>query len=607
MHLSRVAKIALSLVLLTVAAGAEEATLHNTEIYASPWAGETPSKGTVSVRHEGMGEPPEKGYFKEHDPGEVAEFHLFVPDGLKEGEKYPLLIVYHGGKDGASGKGMLGGFSKLSTVEHPVIVLSPNMYTMDALNELLNEGTVPIDPRRVVVYGHSSGGMGVLSAMKEYTRTNGAFVPAALMAASTTASFGRGKYPPSTYYVMAGEKETPEFVKSAILRERRRTCRVHTLQMQQVFQDIRYIEIKDSGHSGGTPAHKAIIQHAIAVSERAPVALDVTSESSDVEILLAAAREGDWKSVHEEFDQLDDSPALDDAEEYARVRAAVLVDLEKWFKGEIEAIAVLAPDATYLERDRAFARYDRCAAIAEEFDDTSSAKTLGSALASLSEAKQWSAEIAARDAYREIVSKQPNSAMRRKLEELRASAPGTEFGRNRTREKLLALQELPPDPADLPEGPEIKNPYFERAKWRVWRDDPTPIPNVRTLVREGKEKLPTSITLQPTPVAERIYPEGPLVDGAPIKFVPGETRETRYARFAGVWDDVYASWSGLHGYVRPVYRTIDGSSVHLRPKAGDQFMHFVEVRKTQDLLRCGITSSTSPRPAWRIRSRTATA
>ncbi|MCP3859976.1 MAG: hypothetical protein GY704_10015, partial [Phycisphaeraceae bacterium] len=241
------------LALATAPASAQDASLFNTEIAVSPWAGEAPSKGALSVRHPGKGEPPATGYFKKHEPGEVAEFHLFVPAGLDPARRYPLLIVYHGGKDGASGKGMCGRFARLSTVGHPVIVLSPNMYTMDAYNEIVAEGKLPIDPDRVVVYGHSSGGMGVLSAMKEFVRTKGRFAPAALVSASTTASLGRVAYPPCTYYVMAGEKETPEFVKNEILKNRRRTCRLHALTMQQVMREVRYIEVKGSGHSGGTP------------------------------------------------------------------------------------------------------------------------------------------------------------------------------------------------------------------------------------------------------------------------------------------------------------------------------------------------------------------
>ena len=73
-------------------------------------------------------------------------------------------------------------------------------------------------------------------------------------------------------------------------------------------------------------------------------------------------------------------------------------------------------------------------------------------------------------------------------------------------------------PEDLPDGPPIQNPYFPNAKWRVWRDDKTPIKKVNTLVRDGKKKKPATITLAPTPTAKRIYPSGPLREGKEIRW-----------------------------------------------------------------------------------------
>jgi hypothetical protein len=141
------------------------------------------------------------------------------------------------------------------------------------------------------------------------------------------------------------------------------------------------------------------------------------------------------------------------------------------------------------------------------------------------------------------------------------------------------------EPEEKAEGTPIRNPYYETCKWRVWRDDPTPIPNVQTVVKEGKQKKAAMTTLSPTPVAQRIYPAGPPRDGRPIKWAALRAPSKKYA---GVWDDVYASWSGLHGYVRSAWKATDGSEVTLRPKGLDHIMHFVEVRKLADLQRCGI-------------------
>jgi len=105
------------------------------------------------------------------------------------------------------------------------------------------------------------------------------------------------------------------------------------------------------------------------------------------------------------------------------------------------------------------------------------------------------------------------------------------------------------------------------------------------MIREGTENKVVAITLAPTPLAQRIYPSGPLEEGEPIQWM---ALSTPSPRFAGVWDDVYASWSGLHGYVRPVWQVTDGSAVHLRPAGLDHIMHFVEETKTSHLLRCGV-------------------
>ncbi len=565
----------------------QEETLFNTEIYQSPWQGETSSQGRFSIRHEGQGGPPKRGYFLQHTPGEVAEFHLFVPDGLDSKKLYPLLIVYHGGKDGASGKGMGRRFAKISTTQHPVIVLSPNMYTMDAYNELLSEKLLPIDRNRVVVFGHSSGGMGVRSAMAEYLRTKSAFVPAALISASTTASLGRVNYPPCPYFVMAGENETPSFVTNAILKNRRRTCRQHALVMQQAIPEIRYVEVQGSGHSGATPTHMAVIQHAIAVSERAPSQVLRNSVPSEFAKLVADIRLGSWLDAKKEIDDFEAAEEIQNSTHLKSLKSSMNRALKKWFQAEIKEIAALTKESTYVERDRAFLRYDRCLAIAEAFAPSAIGPELATWVEDLSKATHWQEELAARIAYREIVRQRPDAAMAEKLRKLRSDYADTEYGRNRSKEKLLALDGIAPqeEAKELPDGPKIQNPYYTHSKWRIWRDNDTAIRNVKSMVQNGKKKEAVTVTLTPPPVASRIYPDGPLKEGKAILW---KTKASPSAEFSGIWDDVYASWSGLHGYVRSTYATTDGSSVHLRPKGLDHFIHFVEMRKTADLLRCGI-------------------
>jgi len=130
--------------------------------------------------------------------------------------------------------------------------------------------------------------------------------------------------------------------------------------------------------------------------------------------------------------------------------------------------------------------------------------------------------------------------------------------------------------------PKIHNPYFEETKWRVWRDTPELLENVPSMVHEGKEKKIVVVSLQPEAQATRIYPQDPPTKpGKP--FVVYEARPKPSPRYAGIWDDVYASWSGLHGYVRTSWRGPDGSKVAIR----DHIIHFVDVGK-RNTIRAGV-------------------
>ncbi len=124
------------------------------------------------------------------------------------------------------------------------------------------------------------------------------------------------------------------------------------------------------------------------------------------------------------------------------------------------------------------------------------------------------------------------------------------------------------------------NPYFGTTEWKVWRDDPTPVAAVTSMRRVGKAKKAVTIELVPPPANQRIYPVTPS-PGGPLVRYSASTKPSQ--RFAGIWDDVYSSWSGLHGYVRSRWRAPDGSNVAIR----DQILHFVDVRK-QEMLRCGV-------------------
>jgi len=141
---------------------------------------------------------------------------------------------------------------------------------------------------------------------------------------------------------------------------------------------------------------------------------------------------------------------------------------------------------------------------------------------------------------------------------------------------LCAFQVAPEEPAG-----EIQNPYFSRPEWKLWREDDAPVEGLSSLERQGDQEQRVAITLSPLPAAERLYPVRTGAGDRPcFLFEPLPTPSPRYA---GLWDDVYSSWSGLHGYLRARWLGDDGSAVSVR----GQVMDFVDV--DQDcMLRAGV-------------------
>jgi len=400
----------------------------------------TASEGEFRIFHEGIGELPEQGYFKKHDPGEIAEFHLFLPDGLDAKKRYPLLIVYHGGKDGGSGKGTLRSMAKISTKQHPVIVLSPNMYTMDAYYEMLEVEKLPIDPARVVVFGFSSGGMGVLSSMKEFARTEGQFQPATLITASTTASMGHVTYPSAPLIVLAGEKETPEFIKNEILKNRRRTCRQYSIAMQEVMQEVRYLEMQGHGHTSGKAEHLAVVQNLIRALPDPHVKLKTSRVPPELESLVAFAKQGDWVRMASEIQRLDQDAAWATQSSYKTLRSKVLKAMESAVKDDVKFLSKIGPKSEAWQMLRAFQIYDRIVQLPELFTDGKSGARITKSIAGIEKMKRWQMELRARQEYMDIVKDPKSETLREDLEALYLEAANTEYGGHRTLEMLLALK-----------------------------------------------------------------------------------------------------------------------------------------------------------------------
>ncbi|KAF0240859.1 MAG: laminin G sub domain [Planctomycetota bacterium] len=101
-----------------------------------------------------------------------------------------------------------------------------------------------------------------------------------------------------------------------------------------------------------------------------------------------------------------------------------------------------------------------------------------------------------------------------------------------------------------PASEEIRNPYFKKTEWRVWRLDPSPIEKAKAAVPPATD----GSTIQPPELAKRLWPSEAVPPGKLFLLVPKASE-----KFAGTWDDVYGSWSGTHGWVRDEWKSPAGT------------------------------------------------
>jgi hypothetical protein len=130
-----------------------------------------------------------------------------------------------------------------------------------------------------------------------------------------------------------------------------------------------------------------------------------------------------------------------------------------------------------------------------------------------------------------------------------------------------------PAPAGGSEGAAIRNPYYEKTEWKVWRDDATPVPDIQNVTGKEKKEQIVTVTVQPPSAATRLYP---MVLGRKASAIAVWQPSKTSKRFAGCWDDVYTSWSGLHGYVRNRWMAPDGTKID---GVRDQIIHFVGAKE----------------------------
>ncbi len=98
------------------------------------------------------------------------------------------------------------------------------------------------------------------------------------------------------------------------------------------------------------------------------------------------------------------------------------------------------------------------------------------------------------------------------------------------------------DDAAHDDEPDLQNPYFPQRKWKVWRLDEEAVRDARVFVPPAT--APPSVIELPA-ADKRWWPVAKPAKGRLFEFTHEPSKQ-----FAGTWDDVYASWSGTHGWVR---------------------------------------------------------
>ena len=113
----------------------------------------------------------------------------------------------------------------------------------------------------------------------------------------------------------------------------------------------------------------------------------------------------------------------------------------------------------------------------------------------------------------------------------------------------------------------IKNPFYEHPVWRLWTEDPSPVPFLgRHKTKDGKMESKREVYAVPA-AKDRLYPDfsqprrGP--SGLPVlKHFPEQPE------VAGFWDDCYMTMDGAHTRIPTNWSDGSGASVSLQ----DQFI-----------------------------------
>lgn len=188
-------------------------------------------------------------------------YHVYAPEGLKAGEKYPLVVFLHGYSDLTvdTHKGFPKGVWSLPLVQerHPHILFVPRYRTFDdmwvqesframvieALDDLVKDfngqpSSPAIDSTRIYLTGFSQGGMGTWNFIKHY--------PHKFAAASPLSGFSQG---PQTLAEAEVIKHIPIWIFNG---DGDRGVNGSRLSFQMLKNshapDVRYHEYAEQGH-----------------------------------------------------------------------------------------------------------------------------------------------------------------------------------------------------------------------------------------------------------------------------------------------------------------------------------------------------------------------
>lgn len=118
----------------------------------------------------------------------------------------------------------------------------------------------------------------------------------------------------------------------------------------------------------------------------------------------------------------------------------------------------------------------------------------------------------------------------------------------------------------------IKNPFYATPQWRLWHLDQRP-------VQAGDKKL------APVPPQSRNIPVDPGPSAPAERFLVYRKGWSADQRYAGIWDDVYASADGRHSFMPRQWNDANGNSAKLR----GQHMDLVISPEIRSLAKLGLT------------------